>query len=80
MEKVQTERIVSLVLKAVAVGMSIASFVMGLFGVADIDTHLTLLGIGLFTLAVAALQKEGQSGGNIEPGLEETLAQLNSDG
>jgi len=57
MERVQN--IVSLVLKAVAVGMSVASIVLGFFpDVADVNTHLTLLGIGLFTLAVAALQKE----------------------
>lgn len=57
MEKVQN--IVTLVLKAVAVGMSVASIVLGFFpDVADVNTHLTLLGIGLFALAVAALQKE----------------------
>jgi hypothetical protein len=54
-----TQRIISLVLKAVAVGMSVASIVL-LFlpDAADIDTHVTLLSIGLFALAVAALQKE----------------------
>jgi hypothetical protein len=52
-------RIISLVLKAVAVGMSVASIVLGFLpDAADVDTHLTLLGIGLFALAVAALQKE----------------------
>jgi hypothetical protein len=45
-------------LKAVAVGMSVASIVMGFLpDLADVDTRVTLLGIGLFTLAVAALQK-----------------------
>ena len=59
MEKAEISRITGLVLKAVAVGMSIASIVMGFFpGVADVDTHITLLGIGLAALAVAALQKE----------------------
>jgi len=53
------KKIINLVLKAVAVGMSVASIVMGFLpDVADVDTHVTLLGIGLFTLAVAALQKE----------------------
>ncbi len=54
-----TQRIISLVLKAVAVGMSVARIVL-LFlpDAADIDTHVTLLSIGLFALAVAALQKE----------------------
>jgi hypothetical protein len=57
MEKVQN--IVNLVLKAVSVGMSVASIVMGFLpDVADVDTHVTLLGIGLFALSVAALQKE----------------------
>ncbi len=54
-----TQRIINLVLKAVAVGMSVVSIVL-LFlpDAADIDTHVTLLSIGLFALAVAALQKE----------------------
>ena len=59
MKKSETQRIIGLVLKAVAVGMSIASIVMGFIpNAADIDTHITLLGIGLFALALAALQKE----------------------
>lgn len=57
MDKPEVQRISSLVLKAVAVGMSVASIVLGFFpGVADVDTHITLLGIGLAALAVAALQ------------------------
>ena len=53
-----TQRIISLVLKAVALGMAVVSIVL-LFlpDVADIDTHVTLLSIGLFALAVAAFQK-----------------------
>jgi len=59
MEKAEIKRITSLVLKAVAVSMSVVSIVMLFFpGVADIDTHITLLSIGLAALAVAALQKE----------------------
>ena len=59
MEKAQTQRIIGLVLKAVAVGMSVASIVMGFIpGVADADTQITLLSIGLAALAVAVLQKE----------------------
>jgi putative Mn2+ efflux pump MntP len=55
----KSEKIIGLVLKAVAVGMSIASIVMGFIpDAADIDTHITLLSIGLFALALAALQKE----------------------
>ena len=59
MEKGQTTRIVGIVLKAVAVGMSIASIVMGFLpDAATVDTHIMLLSIGLAALAVAALQKE----------------------
>lgn len=56
MEKPQA--IVPLVLKAVAVGMSVASIVLGIVSEVDVSTHVTLLGIGLFALALAALQKE----------------------
>jgi hypothetical protein len=60
MSKSETQRIVGLVFKAVALGMGIVSIVLGFIpGVADVDTHVTLLGIGLAALAVAALQKEG---------------------
>jgi len=59
MEKAQTTKIVGIVLKAVAVGMSIASIVMGFLpDAATVDTHIMLLSIGLAALAVAALQKE----------------------
>jgi hypothetical protein len=59
MAKSDTTRIIRLVLKAVAVGMSVASIVMGFIpGVADADTQVTLLSIGLAALAVAALQEE----------------------
>ena len=59
MNKTQTQRIVNLVLKAVAVGMSTASLVMGFIpGVADSDTQVTLLGVGLAALAVESLTEE----------------------
>ena len=58
-KKSKIQRIASLVLKAVAVGMSIASIVMGFIpDVADFDSHITLLSVGLAALAVAALMKE----------------------
>jgi hypothetical protein len=54
-----TQRIISLVLKAVAVGMAVVSIILGFLPeAADIGTQVTLLSIGLFTLSVAALQKE----------------------
>jgi hypothetical protein len=59
MKKSETQRITGLVLKAVALAMGVASIVMGFIpNAADIDTHITLLSIGLFALALAALQKE----------------------
>lgn len=59
MSKSEIQRIVGLVLKAVAVGMSVVSIVMGFLpGVATVDTHITLLSIGLAALAVATLQEE----------------------
>ena len=59
MAKSEISKIVRLVLKVVAVGMSVASIVMGFIpGVADADTQITLLGIGVFALALVALQKE----------------------
>ena len=52
-------RIISLVLKAVALGMAVVSIVLGVLpGAGDITTQVTLLSIGLFALAVEALQKE----------------------
>ncbi len=53
------KKIINLILKAVALAMAIASIVMGFFpGETTVETHITLLSIGLATLAVAALQKE----------------------
>jgi hypothetical protein len=37
--------------------MSVASIVLGILNVADVNTQTTLLGIGLFTLSVAVLSK-----------------------
>jgi hypothetical protein len=52
------QRIISLVLKAVALGMGVVSIVLGFLPeAADINTQVTLPSIGLFTLALDALQK-----------------------
>jgi len=58
MEKPQN--IINLVLKAVAVGMSVVSIVLGFLNAADAGTQITLLSIGLFALSVAALSKTDQ--------------------
>ena len=54
-----TNKIIALVLKAVALGMGVASIVMGFFpNAADMDTHITLLSMGLVALALNSLMKE----------------------
>ena len=59
MKKSETQRITGLVLKAVALAMGVASIVMGIIpDAADMDTHITLLSIGLAALALNALMKE----------------------
>jgi hypothetical protein len=54
----KVQNTVRLVLKAVAVGMSVASVILGFLGEVDVGTQVTLLGIGLFALALVALQNE----------------------
>jgi len=50
--------IISLVFRAVALAMAVAAIVLSILGNADATTLLTLLSIGLFTLALDALDKE----------------------
>ena len=59
MKKSETQRITGLVLKAVALAMGVVSIVMGFIPeAADMDTHITLLSIGLTALALTSLMKE----------------------
>ena len=52
-------KIIALVLKAVALAMGVASIVMGFIpDAADMDTHITLLSMGLVALALNSLMKE----------------------
>ena len=55
-EKQSVGEIVNTVFKAVAVGMSTAAIVLGVLGTATTAMLITLLAIGLFCLAMAALQ------------------------
>jgi hypothetical protein len=48
--------IFDLILKAVALGMSVASIVLGILSTVSVETNVTLLGIGLLALALAELQ------------------------
>ena len=54
-----SERLIRLALKAVALAMAVVSILLGILpDAADVNTQVTLLSIGLFTLALAALQAE----------------------
>jgi len=53
-----TGNIINLVFKAVALAMGVAVIVTSIQGVMDAQGQTILLGIGLFGLAVAALDKE----------------------
>jgi hypothetical protein len=52
------QEIIPVVLKAVALAMGVVSIVLGLLNAGGASTQITLLAIGLFALALAALQKE----------------------
>ncbi len=51
-------KLANLILKGVAVAMGVAVVVLQVLGTATPSTLFTLLGIGLFTLSVSALQAE----------------------
>ena len=58
----KAQPIVNLVLKAIALAMAVASVVLSILGEATAETVIILLGIGLFALAVAALQQPKEVG------------------
>ncbi len=45
------------ILKAIALAMGIAVVALNVFGSGTVDTSITLLGVGLFCLALWAMQK-----------------------
>jgi len=49
--------IVTLALRAIALAMAVAAIVLGALGTATVATLVTLLGMGLFGLALASLQQ-----------------------
>ena len=53
----QYQRIINIALKGVALGMATAVVVLGILDAISIETGVTMLGIGLFTLALEALQR-----------------------
>ena len=50
-------QIISLVFRAVALAMAVSAIVLSIVGTTDVDTLLTLLSIGMVTLALDALDK-----------------------
>ncbi|MGB8645252.1 MAG: hypothetical protein WCF84_08435 [Anaerolineae bacterium] len=57
MQPQSASQIVNLVFKAIAVAVSVAAVVLQTIGAGSVQTTLTLLSIGLFTLAVSSIQK-----------------------
>lgn len=56
----QASTIISFILRAVAMAMAVAAVVLSILGAAEVETLITLLGIGLFTLALDALDRGPQ--------------------
>ena len=54
----ERSEIVQLVLKAVAMAMGVASVVLSILGTVPVETNVILLGIGVFALGLAALDRE----------------------
>lgn len=57
MEKKSIREIISTILKAVALAMGVAVVVLSRLGSLDVNTAVTLLGIGLACAGVAMLEK-----------------------
>ena len=53
----KTQGINQMVLKAVAIAMSVACLVLGYLGTVEIADQVSILAIGVVALSVAALQK-----------------------
>jgi hypothetical protein len=54
-----TQPLSSLILKGLALAMGVAAVVLSILGTATAATLVTLLGVGIFSLALWALQKGG---------------------
>jgi hypothetical protein len=57
----RADKLINIILKALAMAMAAASVVIGYLGGATAESLITLLGIGLFALAVAALREQASS-------------------
>jgi len=56
----QASTLISLILRAVAMAMAVAVVVLSILGAAEAESLITMLGIGLFTLALNALGRGPQ--------------------
>ncbi|MBT3188717.1 MAG: hypothetical protein HN736_05370 [Anaerolineae bacterium] len=54
----KNQKLIQVILKSVAVGMSVSSYMLGYLGTVDAGKQVNLLAFGLFALSVAALQTE----------------------
>lgn len=53
----ENQPIINLILRALALAMGVAAVVLSVLGTAETGTLITLLGIGLFAIAVDALNR-----------------------
>ena len=60
------QSIINLVLKAVAVGMSVATIVLMALDAVTLETTVMLLTIGVFALAVASLSTTDSTAADVE--------------
>ena len=54
----ETRSLINLVLKAVALAMSVAVVVLGILGQVSAESSISLLGIGLFALALVSFSND----------------------
>jgi len=52
------QALISLILRGIAVAMGVAAVVLGIKGGTNVETLVALLGIGLFSLSLWALQQK----------------------
>jgi hypothetical protein len=57
-ERESVGNIINIVLKAVALGMAVTVIVTSILGLMDPQVYITMLAVGVFGLAVTALDKE----------------------
>lgn len=57
---------IEIVLKAVAVGMAVTSFILIALGAVPLETSVIMLAVGLFALAVASLSETESREAEIE--------------